>query len=130
MENPNPVNWHMGVSIGNVKILLHPGYRGGGFRVENTNTHEYLLKNQDMGFTPAVGVMHEMNIRLIKISKGALLKISVSDGNSETVFQQNLRVSNDDLGAFDRIALERSGHQGGDALFDLIQIELPNTDNN
>jgi hypothetical protein len=120
----NNVGWHVGVSIGRVKVLFHPGFRGGAFRAETTDTHEPLFPNEDLGFTPATGAMHEMRLQVNKTPRGARFQVTVHDGNSETQFNRTFTATNAQLGAFNRIGLERSGRRGAAAMFDSLSIQL------
>jgi len=120
----NNFAWHVGVSIGRVKVLFHPGLSGGDFRAECTDTHEYIFGNEGMGFTPATDAAHEMLIKVIKNGDGAGFKITVRDSNSDSEFNRRFTVSNVQLGKFNRIGLERSGRRGASALFDSLSIQL------
>ncbi len=42
----NNFGWHMGLSVGRVKVLFHPGLGGGGFRAETTDEHDYFFGNE------------------------------------------------------------------------------------
>lgn len=120
----NNVGWHVGVSIGRVKVLFHPGFRGGAFRAETTDTHEPLFPNEDLGFTPATGAMHEMRLQVTKTEDGARFQVTVHDGNSNTQFNRTFTATNAQLGPFNRIGLERSGRRGAPATFDSLSIQL------
>ena len=119
------VSWHVGVSVGRVKMLFHLGYDTGAFRVETVDTHEELFSNDDMGFTPATDVMHEMTIQVEKTERGARFAVAVLDGESKKrTYSKKFEVGQKQLGSYDRIGLERSGRRGGDALFDSVSIKL------
>jgi hypothetical protein len=120
----NNFGWHIGVSIGRVKVLFHPGLSGGAFRAEATDTHEYFFGNEGMGFTPATNAIHEMLIKVIKRDAGAEFDITVRDANSKSEFKRKFTASNVQLGKFNRIGLERSGRRGADAIFDSVSIQL------
>jgi hypothetical protein len=124
-EDNNNFGWHLGVSIGRVKVLLHPGLDGGAFRAETVDDHEYLFGNEDMGFTPMPGVAHTMTIGVKRRGKGATLDVTLVDGSdTKRKFHRVIDVSPEHLGALDRIGLERSGRAGGAALFDEVTIRL------
>lgn len=123
-EIGNNYGWHLGVSVGRVKVLFHPGESKGYFRAETTDKHEYIIQNQDLTFAPATGVMHEMVLRVKKMNSGAEFEVTVNDGNGGRAYRTKFKVSEDQLGDFSRIGLERSGRAGGDALFDSISIRL------
>lgn len=120
----NNFGWHVGVSIGRVKVLFHPGLSGGACRAETTDTHESIFGNEDMGFTPATDAIHEMWIQVTKNDNGAEFDVTVHDANSKTVFHRKFIASKQQLGKFNRIGLERSGRRGADAVFDSVSIEL------
>src|SRR6185437_6855263 len=62
--------WHVGVSVGAVKVIFHPGYGGGAFRVETVDKREEFLGNQDLGFTPATDVMYPLTIKVRRTKSG------------------------------------------------------------
>lgn len=66
-----------GLRIGENNILFHPGFTGppGAFRVEGPGG----FGNQDMGFTPAVGVLHHMEIHSFP---SGLFTLKVTDGSN------------------------------------------------
>ena len=121
----NSGGWHVGVSVGRVKILFHPGYRTGGFRAETVDTHEHFFPTQAIGFLPATDMMHEMVIQVTKTDKGAKFDVTLQNGDNATEkYTHAFSVNNDQLGGFNKIGLERSGRRGADAIFDSIEIKL------
>ena len=122
-EEGNNFGWHMGVSVGRVKTLFHPGLRGGGFRAETTDDHDYLFGNENMNFEPVTGVFHEIIIRVKKTKSGAEFDITMKGGNGGE-HKKKFEVTDEQLGEFNRIGLERSGRTGADALFDSLSIRL------
>ncbi len=118
--------YHVGVSVGKVKILFHPGYRGGGFRIENVDTHEFLTQNESMPFLPTSGKLCPITLKVKRTETGTWLDILVEPpvGSNAIAFSKQYKVTNRQLGEFDRIALERSGRRGGDALFDSFELRL------
>ena len=123
-EPGNNFGWHMGISVGQVKVLFHPGLPGGGFRAETTDAHQYLFTNETMSFEPVCGVMHEMLIRVTETEAGAEFEVTVKGGNGGVPHRKRFSVSREQLGDYNRIGLERSGRTGGDALFDSVSIRL------
>ena len=123
-EAGNNFGWHLGVSVGRVKTLFHPGLRGGAFRAETTDEHLNLFQNEDMSFEPVAGVTHEMIIRVKKTRTGADFHITVNGGKGGDPHEKKFSVSDQQLGDYDRIGLERSGRTGGDALFESLSIRL------
>jgi len=116
--------WHVGVSIGRVKILFHPDYQGGAFRAETVDTHEEFFGNQDVGFTPAAGVAHLMTVRVRRTGSGYRFDVTLEEagGGSGGKHRKAFEVSDKQMGRFDRVGLERSGRRGGDALFESLTI--------
>ena len=107
-----------------MKVLFHPGLSGGEFRAETTDEHDYFFNNEDMPFTPANDVIHEMVINVKRVEAGAQFNVAVHDGGSEPVHRHAFQVDEDQLGDYNRIGLERSGRRGANALFDSISIRL------
>ncbi|MEK6233938.1 MAG: hypothetical protein N2C14_04435, partial [Planctomycetales bacterium] len=115
--------YHVGVSLGNVRILFHPAYSGGGFRAERVDNQEYLCSNQTMNFTPTGGVLHEMAIEVEQSADSVTFHATVTDGAEKAnKYRKTLVIPKDVVGALDRIGLERSGRTGGAALFDSLVI--------
>ena len=122
-EEGNNFGWHPAVSVGNIKILFHPGVEGGAFRAETAKEHDYLFNNTSMGFVVKTGTMYEMKILVEKFAGGAAFSVKVKDPATGNHFQKDFEVTEDQLVAYDRIALERSGRTGADAIFDAITIQ-------
>ncbi len=116
--------WHVGVSVGNVRLLFHPGLEGGMFRVERVDNHQVILANAQMPFTPAAGMLHEMTINVAQGSDGSVrFAVRLADGSgSGRQFRCNVTARSEDVGLLGRIGLERSGQQGGAALFGALSI--------
>lgn len=122
--------YHVGISIGNVRALFHPGLQGGGFRIERVDDHEYLVPNKTMEFEPKAGLMHSMGIGVNPLPNGDVeLKIVVSDGAGGKTFKHREILKADVIGKIDKIGLDRSGRTGGDAMFDdlVISFGIPAT---
>jgi hypothetical protein len=110
-----------------LKFLFHPGYNGGGFRVEDVRTHRYLVPNRQMTFTPAPGVLHEMTIHASRNpgTGGLVFDVIVTDGaEPKAKYTFRYQCTTKESGKLDRVGLERSGRRGGAALFDLLVIDL------
>ena len=121
----NEVGWHVGLSIGKVKALFHPGFAGGAFRFEHVDTHAEYLSNQNMPFTPASGALHTMRLQVTpRPDGGALLRASVKDNGSNQVFHCEQQFTQEQIGPLNRIGMERSGREGGAAMFDDFRVEL------
>ena len=70
--------WNLGMQIGDKRMLFHPGFAGGAFRVQG------VTGNIDMGYTPANGVLHHFQI--VQFA-GGLISITITDGaNPSNVF--------------------------------------------
>lgn len=111
--------YHVGVSVGNVRILFHPGHRGGGFRAERADNRQFLMQNVDMGFTPRGGVMHDMIINVRESKKHIVyFDVTVIDGtNPKNRFNRKFPISKSAIKEMDQIGLERSGRNGGMGFF-------------
>lgn len=123
-ERGNTGAWHVGIFIGNVKLVLHPGFAGGGVRVETIDEHKRLLKLGALPFKPADGVLYELKLKVIKLESGCLLQVTIRDPASDATLKGKLRVMEEDLGEFNRIGLARSGRPGADAMFGSLKIQL------
>jgi hypothetical protein len=121
-DNDN-IAWHVGVSVGRVKVLFHPNFPSGAFRAESVDSHEYFFGNEDRGFTPAADVMHEMTIRVVRTDRGYRFEVTVEDGKGGGKHRKVFAVSEEQMCRFDRIGLERSGRRGGNALFESLSIK-------
>jgi hypothetical protein len=117
------IAWHVGVSIGRVKVLFHPNHQGGAFRAEAVDTHEYIFDNQALGFTPAADALHEMTIRVRRTDRGYRLDVTLTEAKTGGRFQKTFEVTREQMGRYDRVGLERSGRTGGDALFGSLSIK-------
>jgi hypothetical protein len=114
--------WHVGVALGNVRVLFHPGLSGGAFRAERVDNHQSLAGN-NMTFTPAGGVLHEMTIDVEQGKNTIRLDVVIVDGaKSGQRFTQSLVLQTNATGDLRRIGLERSGRTGGAALFGPFSI--------
>jgi len=116
--------WHIAVSIGNVKTLFHPGFRGGGFRHEEIGTRAFITKNTDMGFTPPTDQPLDLTLQLSRDSpRSFALKtlILTRDGKR---FENTALIAEERFGELNSIGLERSGREGGNAFFEQFSITL------
>ncbi|MCS7303727.1 MAG: hypothetical protein NZ602_01290 [Thermoguttaceae bacterium] len=53
-----PGNFPVGMIFGDYQAVFHPGYSGGAFRMEGG----WTTGNQNMGWTPKLGVLHHMEV--------------------------------------------------------------------
>ena len=119
-------DWNVGVSVGSVKVLFHPDHPGGAFRAETVDAREKFLTNQEMGFTPAAGVMHQLTIKVRRTEGTCRIEVELADAGGRDTYRKTFHISSKHLGSFDRIGLERSGRRGGDALFESVSIRRGN----
>lgn len=116
--------YHLGITIGKIKTLIHPGYRGGGFRFEQIGTHMKFTENINMGYTPAPNKLHciKVTAQHMKNSK-VQLKAVVSSPNNKP-FETSIELDQEDTGEFNQISLDRSGRSGGNVYFDDFRVQL------
>lgn len=115
--------YHVGVSVGNVRALFHPGYAGGGFRFERVDEHAPLVPNSPMGFTPSTDDFQRMGIDVKQHADGKVeLQVEVAGGDA--IFRQRTVVEGGVIGKLDHISLDRSGRAGGDGVFDDFVVDL------
>jgi hypothetical protein len=109
--------YHVGVSIGNIRALYHPGYRGGAFRLQQVSDEKVIIPNQEMGFDPSTTKLQIMKIKVSHMNTDTVeLNISIIDGENSYRTAHVLKKS--EIGKIETIGLDRSGRAGGDALFD------------
>jgi hypothetical protein len=124
-ENNNNYGWHLGISIGRVKVLFHPGVDGGAFRIETIPEHTALVNNQEMGFTPQPETQYDMTIEVRRTGQEVSLEITITDcANPKNRYAQQQKLPLEKFGKLERIGLERSGRAGGAALFDEFELRL------
>jgi hypothetical protein len=115
--------WHVGLSVGSVKVLFHPDYPEGAFRAETVDGHVEIFGNQDMGFTPASGVMHKVTVKVRRMGPNYRFEVEVVNGKGKGTYRKSFTATAKQMGKFDRVGLERSGRRGGDALFESLSIK-------
>ncbi len=64
-KNPGGGSANVGLTIGGNRLVFHPGYSGGAFRVEGAGG----FGNQNMGFTPAAGILHLLEVAVNSTTK-------------------------------------------------------------
>lgn len=136
-DGNQPVAWHPALSIGRAKILFHPGYSGGAFRIEDVESHTYHTRgNVSMGFVPRTNVFHRMTVVVESHANGDRgLRVSVRDPDRpEDHFEfgtnptDEFRLTAGIAGPLDRIGLERSGRGGGEAMFRSLAVQVHRLD--
>lgn len=122
-DGVSPVSWHPGVSVGRWKFLFHPGYSTGALRIEDVDTHEPAVGNTSMNYTPRTNVFHRMTIDLdLGASKSVRMHVQDID-RPEDEFRFGTNTF--DVGEVKRVGLERSGREGGTAMFRSLVIQRP-----
>ncbi len=117
--------YHVGVSVGNVRALFHPGYQGGGFRFERIDTHQPITQNVTMGFVPLADKLQLMSIGVKRLAHGEVeLNVAVSAPGAADRFIKTTKVAPEVIGKLDSISLDRSGNRGGDGMFDNLVIRM------
>ena len=118
--------YHVGLSIGRIKVLFHPGYSGGGFRVETTDDHDYLINNASMGFTPKANALYPVRLTVNRLVNGRIeFEAEVQKAtDSGQVYVKKFVLDAEVVGPVNRIGLERSGRKGGDGIFEQVEIDF------
>ena len=115
--------YHVGVSVGNVRALFHPGFTDGGFRIERVDNHQVLVPNKNMSFDPPVDKLLRMQVKVARLNNlQAKIEVVIISGKDQFHNSATLRLS--DVGKFDKISLDRSGRTGGDAIFDDLLVDF------
>jgi hypothetical protein len=117
--------YHIAVVIGQIKLVIHPGYPGGAFRVQVLNPERDAIANTDIGWTPALNRLHTMTVLCRREATTTHFRVSISDADMpKREYVTTFTLSNDEIGEWNRIALVRSGNPGGDACFGLLRVEV------
>jgi hypothetical protein len=122
---PGSGNTNVGIRVGANNIVFHPAHGGGALRAEGPNG----FGNQNMGFTPAGGVLHTMDLA-VNAATGQVT-IAVTDANNpSTVYAARFTNAGYAPGT-DQIGFKYGSGTGGDAgQYDNLQISqlLQSTD--
>ncbi len=116
--------WHLGVSVGGVRALYHPGYAGGAFRFEQVEGNIPTAPNRSMGFTPSTDKMQRMRVEVQRRTGGRVRLAVVIQEDGGEPFETSSEFDRDTIGPLDAISLDRSGRRGGDARFADLVVEL------
>lgn len=125
-EDENPVGWHLGISVGNIRALYHPGLQGGAFRFEEIDTNDALTPNVSLDFNPSTDGFQTMHLTVRRLPDGqVLLEVDLREGGGKPGrFKQAITVPANKIGKLDRISLDRSGRNGGTARFKGLTVRL------
>jgi len=117
--------WHIGVSVGQVRVLYHPGLGTGSYRLETTGGKTDLCPNKPMGFEPRTDALQRMEIAVRTLRDGDVeLSVGVASADGRNVFRDRMVVDGKVIGKVDRVGLWRSGRTGADAVFDDFLLDL------
>ncbi|MEN8774036.1 MAG: hypothetical protein ABF382_10845 [Akkermansiaceae bacterium] len=118
--------WHMGVTIGRVRVLFHPGMQGGSFRFERIDNRKYLNGTKGIGFKPLGDGRQWMSIDVTKMPDGDVrLDVLLEEsGENGKIFKDSVTVDAGDIGDLSEVSLDRSGRTGGKAYFRDFMIRL------
>lgn len=125
-EDVSPGAWHMGVTIGRIRTLFHPGMQSGSFRFERIDNHRYLSGTKGVGFEPLGDRRQRMSIDVTKMLDGNVrLDVLLEKlGEGGRTFQSSTTVDAEDIGDLSEVSLDRSGRSGGKAYFRDFMITL------
>ncbi len=118
--------WHMGITVGRIRVLFHPGMQNGSFRFERIDNHKFLSGTKVVGFQPLGDGRQWMSVDVTKLPDGdvrldVLLEQSGKGGKN---FKSAITVDADDIGDLSEVSLDRSGRTGGEAYFRDFMIRL------
>jgi hypothetical protein len=125
-EDVSPGAWHMGVTIGRIRTLFHPGMQGGSFRFERIDNHRHLSGTKGVGFEPLGDSRQRMSIDVTKMLDGHVrLDVLLEKlGGGGRTFQSSITVDAEEIGDLSEVSLDRSGRSGGKAYFRDFMINL------
>lgn len=118
--------WHMGITIGNVRALFHPGMNRGSFRFERVDNNRHLTGSVGIGFEPGGELLHWMSVKVTKLPDDQVrLDVVLLRGDKEGQrFELSTTCTSEDIGDLDRVSFDRSGRSGGEAYFRDLMIKL------
>jgi hypothetical protein len=118
--------WHMGITIGRIRTLFHPGMQGGSFRFERIDNRKHLSGTKGVGFEPLGDSRQRMSIDVTKMLDGHVrLDVLLEKlGEGGRTFQSSITVDAEDIGDLSEVSLDRSGRSGGKAYFRDFMISL------
>ncbi|MFT6863882.1 MAG: hypothetical protein ACJAVK_002444 [Akkermansiaceae bacterium] len=118
--------WHLGITVGRVRALYHPGTNGGSFRFEQIGTRSKLSRMESVGFTPGEKALQWMSVGVERLADGAVrLGVTLEEGGKgKGRFETSVTLTEGQMGDLNQISLDRSGRTGGDAFFDDLLIKI------
>ncbi len=119
--------YNIGMQLGDYTILFHPGYTDipGALRIAGG----FDLANTDMGFVPALGVMHHIDVATEMVSGGLAVDIAITGLGTDSLthtFNYSFLDTTPGLGT-GTFGGRRSGggaNVANDALFDNYQVQF------
>lgn len=120
-------SWHLGITVGKVRALYHPGFAGGEFRFSFLETTTGIRgPNRSMPFTPGGDPPEQITLEVKKIPGNQVsLSVTVRQGGPEPEeYSDTLVIAADKIGPLSQISLDRSGRSGGDAFFTDFTVTL------
>jgi len=115
--------YHVGIAVGRMRALFHPGHDGGGFRFQPVHDPGELTSNEDMGFTPKSHALYHMRVETERVANHRV-KLSVEIHGEEKSFRTSREFDASDIGPLKEVSLDRSGRVGGDAIFRDLMVQL------
>jgi CotH kinase protein/Lamin Tail Domain/Chitobiase/beta-hexosaminidase C-terminal domain len=120
--------FNVGIAIGDVTVVFHPDYPGGAFRFGTVNDGT-VKDNEDVGFTPATGVLHDLVVTATQSGTDVHLAAVLTDGSDPTnVFESEVTVDAATIGAdadglLPGVGFSRNGGAGDDGVYDDLSVE-------
>ncbi|MDZ7620278.1 MAG: PEP-CTERM sorting domain-containing protein, partial [Patescibacteria group bacterium] len=119
--------YNIGMQLGDYRILFHPGFTNipGAFRIEGG----FDLANTNMGFVPALGVMHHIDVTTQMVGGGLAVDIAVTGLGTDSLthtFNYSFLDTTPGLGT-GTFGGRRSGggaNVANDAFFDNYQVQF------
>ncbi|MEA1952260.1 MAG: PEP-CTERM sorting domain-containing protein [Planctomycetota bacterium] len=121
-------NYNVGLAFGDYQVKFHPGYPDGAFRMGGG----YETSNQDMGFTPKLGVMHHMAVTTRWLGSDLSVEVTVEGLGTDDLMHTFTYSFIDTINAISDLGsgtfgARRSGdapNDVSDVMFDNFQAEV------
>jgi len=114
-STPGGGGYNVGLVIGGNAVIFHPGHTGAALRVEGPGG----FGNQDIGFTPAANVLHQLDVT--SDGEGRFDLRLTDGGNPSNVYTASF-TNPAAVGA--TFGVRRSGG-AGNGLYDDLQVDVP-----